>query len=254
MRTAALGLLVVGAALVVAAVPRGLAAWEARGAGPVVHALGRGQSPDDASLAAGIEALQRAADFPGSPASIHGDLALLLLESARRGASDPERALAEVGAAVEAQRRGLALSPADGSGWARLVYAHDLGESLAQARAIWALDPDDPGPAPPMTQAEALEALEMAFLTRDLSFSLVRFRLQAAGERWASLPPWLRTAARKEVLELTRYGVRGADALVDLYLARPDGPLAPIIEEELQSDPKQQTLFERRLARRPGRG
>ncbi len=250
MRKAALGLLVMGAALVVAAAPRGLASWAARGAGPVVHALGRGQSPDDGSLAAGIEALWRAANYLGAPASIHGDLALLLLESARRRASDPERALTEVRAAVDAQRRGLALSPADGSGWARLVYAHDLGESLALARAIWALDPNDPAPLPAMTEAEALEALEMAFLTRDLSFSLVRFRLEAAGQRWQSLPPWLRTAARKEVLELTRYGVRGADALVDLYLARPDGPLVAIIEEELESDPKQKTLFERRLARR----
>lgn len=246
--------MVVGLALVAAAAPRGLASWEARGAGPIVHALGSGQSPDEASLAGGIEALRRAAEFSDAAASIHGDLALLLLESARRGASDSERALTEVDAAVAAQRRGLALSPADGSGWARLVYAHDLGESLARTQAIWALDPNDPVTAPPMTEAEALEALEMAFLTRDLSFSLVRFRLAAAGQRWASLPPWLRTAAREEVLELTRYGVRGADALVDLYLAQPDGPLAAIIAEELESDPKQRMLFEHRLARRPRRG
>ena len=194
--------------------------------------------------------LARAAQRPGAPASIHGDLALLLLESARRAEADPDRALAEVAAAVAAQRRALALSPAQGSGWARLVYAHDLGERLARSQAIWALGPDDGPPAPAVTEAEALEALEMAFLTRDLSFSLVRFRLQAAGERWASLSPWLRTAARGEVLQLTRYGVRGADALVDLFLAEPGSPLVAIIAEELEAAPNQQTLFERRLARR----
>ena len=88
----------------------------------------------------------------------------------------------------------------------------------------------------------------MAFLTRDLSFSLVRFRLAAALDQWAMLRPWLRTAARAEVLELTRYGARGMDALVDLYLASPH---PAVIVEELADAPQQKADFERRLARRP---
>jgi len=75
----------------------------------------------------------------------------------------------------------------------------------------------------------------------------VRFRLAAALDQWEMLRPWLRTAARAEVLELTRYGARGMDALVDLYLASPH---PAVIDEELAAAPQQQAYFEQRLARR----
>ena len=48
-------------------------------------------------------------------------------------------------------------------------------------------------------------------------------------------------------LELTRYGTRGMDALVDLYLASPH---PAVIDEELAAAPNQQAYFEQRLARR----
>jgi len=216
-----------------------MSALAARDAHPVVHALGLGQAPDDASLARGVAALERSAEWRGTPARRYGDLALLQLELARREEANPGRFVRRINAGVAAQRAALALAPADGSGWARLVYAQKL---RARERG-------DPAAARAASNdADSLGALEMAFLTRDLSFSLVRFRLAAALDQWAMLRPWLRTAARAEVLELTRYGARGMDALVDLYLASPH---PAVIDEELAAAPQQKADFEQRLARRP---
>jgi len=218
-----------------------------------VLALGRGQVPDDDVLATGVEALERATAGRNRDPDAYGDLALLKLERARRELANPELALAEIEAAVAAQRAGLALAPARGSGWARLVYAEELRAEKGRALRAWALEP---APAASLLDAAsgadvaALEALEMAFLTRDLSFSLVRFRLGAALARWAELPPWLHGVARGEVLELTRYGRRGTDALIDFYLAPPGPETVAIIDEELAADPKQQAYFAKRLKRR----
>ncbi len=231
--------LVVGLALAVGGGTRAMSALAAHAAHPVVHALGLGQAPDDASLARGVAALERSVEWRGTPARRYGDLALLQLELARREAANPGRFVPRINAGVAAQRAALALAPADGSGWARLVYAQKL---RARERGDPAAD------RATSNDAGSLGALEMAFLTRDLSFSLVRFRLAAALDQWAMLRPWLRTAARAEVLELTRYGARGMDALVDLYLASPH---PAVIDEELAAAPQQKADFEQRLARRP---
>ncbi len=233
---AGLGLLV-GLALVAGGVTRSLGALVARAAHPVVHALGLGQTPDGASLARGVAALERSAGWRGTPARTYGDLALLQLERARREEADPGLFVPRIDAGVVAQRAALALAPADGSGWARLVYAQQL-----RARAH-----GGPGASRATIGAATPGVLEMTFLTRDLSFSLVRFRLAAALDQWAMVRPWLRTAARAEVLELTRYGARGMDALVDLYLT---SPRPEVIGEELAANPKQKADFEQRLARR----
>ncbi len=90
----------------------------------------------------------------------------------------------------------------------------------------------------------------MAFLTRDLSFSLVRFRLGAALARWSELPPWMQRAARAEILQLTRYGRRGMEALVDFYLAPPGPQAVELIERELAADPKRGAFVIKRLNRR----
>jgi hypothetical protein len=224
--------LVAGLALAVFGVTRGLGAWAARPAHASIDALGRGQALGDASLDEGVAALQRAAAGRGASARSYGNLALLQLERARRAGPVTPGFTAVIDSAVEAQRAGLAGAPADGPGWARLVYAEKL---RAQA----------PGASPPGLATS--RALEMAFLTRDLSFSLVRFRLGAALDDWATIRPWLRAAARAEVLELTRYGARGMDALVDLYLR---SPRPDVIDEELAADPAQKAYFEKRLARR----
>jgi hypothetical protein len=134
------------------------------------------------------------------------------------------------------------------------VYAQDLRAKAVAAQALWAVAPAHSQAAPDdarAAQAEGLRALEMAFLTRDLSFSLVRFRLDAALARWEDLRPWLRNAARAEVLELTRYGARGMDALVELYLGSPQHW---VIDEELAADSAQRAYFEKRLARRTHSG
>ncbi len=241
-----------GLALFVAAGTRAIGALEARPARPAVLALGRGQVPDDDVLATGVEALERATAGQNRDPDAYGDLALLNLERARRELANPELALAEIEAAAAAQRAGLALAPARGSGWARLVYAEELRAEKRRALRAWALEPDAAAP-PGDDGAAALEALEMAFLTRDLSFSLVRFRLGAALARWAELPPWLHGVARGEVLELTRYGRRGTDALIDFYLAPPGPETVAIIDEELAADPKQQAHFAKRLERRLAR-
>jgi hypothetical protein len=238
--------LVVGLALVAGSVGRGLAAWAARPAHAVVYALGRGTEPDPALLLAGTAALERSAQWPGASARVRGDLALLHLERARRAYAQPEISLPLIESGVAAQREALVGAPARGSGWARLVYAQDLKAQATEAQALWAVVPVDV-PDAGAAQAEALLALEMAFLTRDLSFSLVRFRLDAALARWEDLRPWLRNAARAEVLELTRYGARGMDALVELYLGSPQHW---VIDEELAADPAQRAYFEKRLARR----
>jgi len=275
--------LVIGLALVAGSVGRGLAAWAARPAHSVVYALGRGVEPDPALLLAGTAALERSAQWSGASARVRGHLALLQLERARRAYAAPGVSLPLIEAGVAAQRVALAAAPARGSGWARLVYAQDLrAQALekqalekqaleAQAlekqalgkealknealkkQALWAVAPVDShgGPDAGGAQAEGLLALEMAFLTRDLSFSLVRFRLDAALARWKDLRPWLRNAARAEVLELTRYGARGMDALVELYLGSPQHW---VIDEELAVDPAQRAYFEKRLARRSHAG
>lgn len=230
--------LVVGLALAVGGGTRAMSALAARAAHPVVHALGLGQAPDDASLARGVAALERSAEWRGTPARRYGDLALLQFELARREQANPGQFVPRINAGVAAQRTALALAPADGSGWARLVYAQKLRTRQRGDPAAGRATSNDAG---------SLGALEMAFLTRDLSFSLVRFRLAAALDQWAMLRPWLRTAARAEVLELTRYGTRGMDALVDLYLASPH---PAVIDEELAAAPQQQAYFEQRLARR----
>ena len=243
-----------GLALFVAAGTRAIGALEARPARPAVLALGRGQAPDDDVLATGVEALERATAGQNRDPDAYGDLALLNLERARRELANPELALAEIEAAAAAQRAGLALAPARGSGWARLVYAEELRAEKRRALRAWALEPAaSPLDAASGADVAALEALEMAFLTRDLSFSLVRFRLGAALARWAELPPWLHGVARGEVLELTRYGRRGTDALIDFYLAPPGPETAAIIDEELAADPKQQAYFAKRLKRRLAR-
>ena len=225
-----------------------MSALAARAAHPVVHALGLGQAPDDASLARGVAALERSAEWRGTPARRYGDLALLQFELARREQANPEQFVPRINAGVAAQRAALALAPADGSGWARLVYAQKLRAQKLRTQKLRTRQRGDPAAGRATSNdAGSLGALEMAFLTRDLSFSLVRFRLAAALDQWAMLRPWLRTAARAEVLELTRYGRRGMDALVDLYLASP--PPA-VIDEELAAAPQQQAYFEQRLARR----
>lgn len=263
----AAAVLILGLGLFFAASSRAWVAFEARPAGPVVFALGRGQAPDAAALSEGIEALERATAGAGGrridPAA-YGSLALLRLEQARREASRPELALAEISAGVTAQRAGLERAPASGSGWARLVYAEELRGEKLRAQQAWALAPN-PGDAAGLgleaeseaglgTGAEAdalaLEALEMAFLTRDLSFSLVRFRLAASLARYSELPSWLQGLARAEVLELTRYGGRGLEALVDLYVSPPGPESAALIEVELAAEPASQTGFARRLERR----
>jgi hypothetical protein len=177
-------------------------------------------------------------------------LALLQLERARRAYKQPEVSLPLIESGVAAQREALAEAPARGSGWARLVYAQDLKTQAIEAQALWAVVPADM-PDARVAQAEGLLALEMAFLTRDLSFSLVRFRLDAALARWEQLRPWLRNAARAEVLELTRFGARGMDALVELYLGSPQHW---VIDEELAGDSAQRAYFEKRLARRSHAG
>ena len=240
---------VVGLALVASGVRPGLGAWAARPAHSVVADLGRGLEPDRTDLLAGVGALEGSLQWPGMHAPAYGSLALLQLERARRAAGEPGISLPLIDAGVAAQRAALALAPARGSGWARLVYADTLLAGELHAQAIWALSPEAEAleARAASARARALLALEMAFLTRDLGFSLVRFRLAAALERWPALRPWLRTAARAEVLELTRYGAQGMDALVDLYLATP-GHF--VIDEELAADPKQRGIFEKRLARR----
>ncbi len=240
---------VVGLALVASGVSQGLGAWAARPAHSVVDALGRGLEPNRTDLLAGVGALERSLQWPGMHASAYGNLALLQLERARRAVGEPGVSLPLIDAGVAAQRAALVLAPARGSGWARLVYADTLRAGELRVQAIWALSPDAEAleSRAESVQAQALLALEMAFLTRDLGFSLVRFRLAAALERWPALRPWLRTAARAEVLELTRYGAQGMDALVDLYLAT---PRHFVIDEELAADPKQRAFFEKRLARR----
>jgi hypothetical protein len=247
--------LVVGLALVTGGVGGGLAAWVARPAHSVVYTLGRGGEPDPALLVASTAALARSAQWPGTSAQVHGDLALLQLERARRAYAQPRVSLPLIELGVAAQRKALAGAPARGSGWARLVYAQDLKTQAIEAQALWAVAPaDSQGAAPDDTgaaQAEGLLALEMAFLTRDLSFSLVRFRLDAALARWEQLRPWLRNAARAEVLELTRFGARGMDALVELYLGSPQHW---VIDEELATDSAQRAYFEKRLARRSRAG
>ncbi len=242
--------LVIGLALVAGSVGRGLAAWAARPAYSVVYALGRGTEPDPALLLAGTAALERSAQWSGASARVRGHLALLQLERARRAYAAPGVSLPLIEAGVAAQRAALAAAPARGSGWARLVYAQDLKAQAIAAQALWAVVPADV-PDARVAQAEGLLALEMAFLTRDLSFSLVRFRLDAALARWEDLRPWLRNAARAEVLELTRYGARGMDALVELYLGSPQHW---VIDEELAADSAQRAYFEKRLARRTHSG
>jgi len=267
--------LLVGAALLAAAGPRGLGALAARPSRPVILELGRGQRPDSAALTIAIEALERATSWRGSAPNTYGDLALLKLERARREVADPEFALSEIEAGVSVQRVSLALSPSSASGWARLVYAEQLREEKLRAQQAWALNPDGPLDRPPdrppdgpsegapaeimphplvasrlAQKAAALEALEMAFLTRDLSFSLVRFRLGAALARWSELPPWMQRAARAEILQLTRYGRRGMEALVDFYLAPPGPQAVELIERELAADPKREAFFIKRLNRR----
>ena len=242
--------LVVGLALVTGGVGGGLAAWVARPAHSVVYTLGRGGEPDPALLVASTAALERSAQWPGTSAQVHGDLALLQLERARRAYAQPRVSLPLIESGVAAQREALAGAPARGSGWARLVYAQDLKTQAIEAQAIWAVVPVDL-PDGRVAQAEGLLALEMAFLTRDLSFSVVRFRLDAALSRWEQLRPWLRNAARAEVLELTRFGARGMDALVDLYLGSPQHW---VIDEELATDSAQRAYFEKRLARRSHAG
>jgi hypothetical protein len=263
--------LLVGAALLAAAGPRGLGALAARPSRPVILELGRGQRPDSAALTIAIEALERATSWRGSAPNTYGDLALLKLERARREVADPEFALSEIEAGVSVQRVSLALAPSSASGWARLVYAEQLREEKLRAQQAWALNPDGPPDGPsegasdgapaeimphplvasrPAQKAAALEALEMAFLTRDLSFSLVRFRLGAALARWSELPPWMQRAARAEILQLTRYGRRGMEALVDFYLAPPGPQAVELIERELAADPKREAFFIKRLNRR----
>ncbi len=259
--------LLVGAALLAAAGPRGLGALAARPSRPVILELGRGQRPDSAALTIAIEALERATSWRGSAPNTYGDLALLKLERARREVADPEFALSEIEAGVSAQRVSLALAPSSASGWARLVYAEQLREEKLRAQQAWALNLDGPPDGPsdgapaeimphPLVasrlaqKAAALEALEMAFLTRDLSFSLVRFRLGAALARWSELPPWMQRAARAEILQLTRYGRRGMEALVDFYLAPPGPQAVELIERELADDPKREAFFIKRLNRR----
>ena len=242
--------LVVGLALVVGGIGRGLAAWSARPAHPVVYTLGRGGEPDPALLVASTAALERSAQWSGASARVHGNLALLQLERARRAYAQPEVSLNLIESGVAAQREALAGSPARGSGWARLVYAQDLKAQAIAAQALWAVVPADV-PDARVAQANGMLALEMAFLTRDLSFSLVRFRLDAALARWEQLRPWLRNAARDEVLELTRFGARGMDALVELYLGSPQHW---VIDEELAGDSAKRAYFEKRLARRSRAG
>jgi hypothetical protein len=177
-------------------------------------------------------------------------LALLQLERARRAYDQPWVSLPLIELGVAAQREALAGAPARGSGWTRLVYAQDLKTQALEAQALWAVVPVEL-PDGRVAQAEGLLALEMAFRTRGLSLSLVRFRLEAALARWEQLRPWLRDAARAEVLELTRFGARGMDALVELYL---DSPQQWVIDEELATDSAQRAYFEKRLARRSRAG
>ena len=271
----AAAILALGLGLFFVAGSRAWVALEARPASPLVLALGRGQAPDAATLSEGIAALEAATAGAGGhrvdPAA-YGNLALLRLEQARREASRPDLALSEIGAGVSAQRSALERAPASGSGWARLVYAEQLRGEKLRAQQAWALEPGlEPGletgletgfetgletgtESGPGTGAEAdaaaLEALEMAFLTRDLSFSLVRFRLAASLARYPELPSWLQGLARAEVLELTRYGGRGLEALVDLSVSPPGPESAALIEEELAANPALQANFARRLERR----
>ena len=242
--------LVVGLALVTGGVGGGLAAWVARPAHSVVYTLGRGGEPDPALLVASTAALERSAQWPSTSAQVHDDLALLQLERARRAYAQPWVSLPLIELGVAAQREALAGAPARGSGWTRLVYAQDLKTQALEAQALWAVVPVEL-PDGRVAQAEGLLALEMAFRTRGLSLSLVRFRLEAALARWEQLRPWLRDAARAEVLELTRFGARGMDALVELYL---DSPQQWVIDEELATDSAQRAYFEKRLARRSRAG
>ena len=206
--------------------PRFLGAATALPAGPALNTIRKGGSLADEPLDRAVAALEQSLRWQATPASL-SDLAVLKLVRLRAGepiGAEQHRQLAESRAAQEAS---LAGSPASSNGWARLSYAR---------YALSGLDEVSRG------------ALEMSFLTGRLEYAPMRFRLQLILREWQALDPEMRAAGRAEVRRLARYGQRGLDALVDVYLAS-EGAGSEIIGEVLAGAPQDRVRFERRLER-----
>jgi hypothetical protein len=141
---------------------------------------------------------------------------LLEAEMLPAGTTDRDAALDRAIAAIE---DGLATTPLDARGWARLAYARSLRDG-------WT--------------APAISALRLAISTAPFEPALTPFRLALCLDAWPHLP----TADRTVVLNQLRYAWRVApDAVVGL--ARATGS-EPLIRAALRERPEDFAEFDRR--------
>jgi hypothetical protein len=126
---------VLGASLLVLAVPRTLAAWASLDAVPAIDKLQMGQTPSADELTNGVTALKRALDWTPSARRL-ADLALLELEQAFRFPKEDSRRAELLGVAEQHLVAGLRMNPANGFAWLRLATVRELQGAPARQVAV----------------------------------------------------------------------------------------------------------------------
>ncbi len=220
----ALGL---GLVLITLGTPRFLGALAFQPARAVLTALREGRGLPPEIIERGDRALESSMRWPGTPAHVLSDLALLKLLRVQPGLREDvvDRASrVALREAIERQEESLRRAPAGSNGWGRLAYAYYVESGLSPATR---------------------NALEMSLRTGGLDLPLLSFRLQLILEEWETLEPELPEAAEDEILRMARYGRIGFDALAAIYLRSSH---AEIIDAVMERFPEHRALFARSLA------
>jgi hypothetical protein len=136
---------VLGAGLLVLAIPRTVSAWAALQAEPAIEKLQFGKTPSDDELATGVAALDRALTWTPSARRLT-DLALLeLVQATRIQANDAMRA--DLLARSEHHLiDGLTEDPANSFAWLRLATVRELQGAPGRQVAVALLQSLDMGP------------------------------------------------------------------------------------------------------------
>lgn len=136
---------VLGAGLLVLAIPRTVSAWAALEAEPAIEKLQFGKAPSDEELETATAALNRALTWTISARRLT-DLALLELARATRTPADDARRAALLAQSEHHLIDGLALDPANSFAWLRLAMVRELQGAPGRQVAVALLQSLDMGP------------------------------------------------------------------------------------------------------------
>jgi len=247
--------LLVGAALLLLGLSGLLGATLDLPAVPALIAIRESRPVTAEGLARAVASAERSQRWGGNAASL-SDLSLLkLMQAESSDTLEPER-LRLLQESRTIQEASLARAPASTDGWARLTYARYSLGVLEEGRVLQEELGEGLDPA-------SREALEMSFRTGRLERAPMLFRVQVLLREWEALDPELRALANAQIRQLTRYGQRDLDALIDVYRASDRAGKEVIsaalsgssaarsdLSEGNSSGEEDRARFERRLRRR----